>query len=60
MGIDKPEAGMFSFKHYLTKQDDKALSAAHKTDEEDVESAVTQHGQHSIAYHQMRKAQASE
>lgn len=60
MGIDKPEAGMFSFKHYLTKQDDKALKAAHKTDEEDVESAVTQHGQHSIAYHQMRKAHAQE
>lgn len=60
MGIDKPEAGMFSFKHYLTTQDEKVLSAAHKKDEEDVESAVTQHGEHSIAYHQMRKAHAQE
>lgn len=58
-GIDKPEAGMSSFKTFLMQNPDKGqATAAHAQDKSDIHTAVVKNFQaHSPAYPQMKKAQ---
>ena len=57
-GIDKPEAGMFSFKSFMQDPEKAKVASTYQKDRDDVQAATVQNFQaHSPAYTQMRKAQ---
>jgi hypothetical protein len=57
-GIDKPEAGMSSFKTFMQDPEKAKVASKYQKDRDDVQAATVQNFQaHSPAYTQMRKAQ---
>ena len=57
-GIDKPEAGMSSFKSFMQDKEKAKVASAVQKDRDDVQAATVQNFQaHSPAYLQMKKAQ---